>query len=579
MNLRNKLSLGLILLLTLTGLAQAQKSEIYVGSSDIGYVEHKAFTLSGETRIDIEGYAGSYRRNGNDLLFYAWIINSETRKEVWNLMEAANDDFFLKEHEGRFKVEAAVTLPSGDYEVFYAGGMNYNRYNKNSSVDFEDLGDFIRMLIDEISDEGDSHRYSDNLYVTLTADDKKMHQVDERDLIDAYTKDALVAEIRVRENEIIKSRFALKAETTLKVYTIGEEQDDEKFDYAKIINMDTWEQVWPLYNTKFRHAGGGKKNIYAMEEVTLPKGNYAVYYVSDGSHSYEHWNVLPPYDPSFWGITIWTDEKEKNKVEFDANTDLVAVELTRVRDNDFLEKGFTVETDMDIRIVSIGERSYSDGMADYGWIVNAETGDKVWEFREYKSDYAGGGRKNRMINEVITLKKGDYIAYYVTDDSHAYDDWNDAPPFAQDMYGLTVLATKSADRAKIKEFEAKKYQNENVLAQLVRVRDGEYLHTTFKLDEDTKVRVLCIGEGDDGRMFDTGWIKNMETGRIVWEMTYRSSMHAGGADKNRMFDGTLILPKGEYKMYYETDGSHSYRDWNSSPPRNQEQYGISVFKK
>lgn len=79
-------------------------------------------------------------------------------------------------------------------------------------------------------------------------------------------------------------------------------------------------------------------------------------------------------------------------------------------------------------------------------------------------------------------------------------------------------------------------------------------------------------------MYDTGWIKNMDSGKIVWEMTYRVSEHAGGAGKNRKFNNYVLLPAGNYRLYYESDGSHSYMDWNDDPPVDQMNYGIKILK-
>ena len=64
-------------------------------------------------------------------------------------------------------------------------------------------------------------------------------------------------------------------------------------------------------------------------------------------------------------------------------------------------------------------------------------------------------------------------------------------------------------------------------------------------------------------MVDYGWIEDAKSGRRVWEMTYRMTEHAGGAKKNRRFDGVIRLPAGEYVLRYETDGSHSFGDWNA----------------
>ncbi|MEO5896699.1 MAG: hypothetical protein ABIS06_13455 [Vicinamibacterales bacterium] len=80
-------------------------------------------------------------------------------------------------------------------------------------------------------------------------------------------------------------------------------------------------------------------------------------------------------------------------------------------------------------------------------------------------------------------------------------------------------------------------------------------------------------------MDDYGWIEDAKTGKTVWEMTYRSTAHAGGASKNRRFDGTITLPAGEYVVTFETDGSHSFADWNADPPEDPDAWGITLFRK
>jgi hypothetical protein len=117
-----------------------------------------------------------------------------------------------------------------------------------------------------------------------------------------------------------------------------------------------------------------------------------------------------------------------------------------------------------------------------------------------------------------------------------------------------------------------------MLAQLVGVRDDEQVRKPFSLDRDTDVRVYAIGEGTGGEMVDYGWIEDAKSGRRVWEMTYRVTEHAGGANKNRRFDGVIRLPAGNYVLRYATDGSHSFGDWNAAPPDDPEAYGITVYR-
>jgi len=59
-------------------------------------------------------------------------------------------------------------------------------------------------------------------------------------------------------------------------------------------------------------------------------------------------------------------------------------------------------------------------------------------------------------------------------------------------------------------------------------------------------------------------------------MTYRKTEHAGGHQKNRMFSDTVTLKAGKYRVYFETDGSHSFRSWNAHRPHDPEGWGISI---
>jgi hypothetical protein len=79
-------------------------------------------------------------------------------------------------------------------------------------------------------------------------------------------------------------------------------------------------------------------------------------------------------------------------------------------------------------------------------------------------------------------------------------------------------------------------------------------------------------------MYDYGWLKNMETGKVVWKMRYRQTEHAGGARKNRKSEVILDLEPGVYVAYYKSDDSHSYRDWNMTEPYDPANWGITVYK-
>ncbi|HKR60181.1 MAG TPA: serine hydrolase domain-containing protein [Pyrinomonadaceae bacterium] len=116
----------------------------------------------------------------------------------------------------------------------------------------------------------------------------------------------LVAEIvRVLDNEDKTVTFRLDRERQVRIFSIGEGQAGEMFDYGWIENVDKGFPVWEMQERRTTHAGGANKNRQVDETITLPAGNYKLRYKSDDSHAFDHWNSLPP-DVNFWGIAIYT---------------------------------------------------------------------------------------------------------------------------------------------------------------------------------------------------------------------------------------------------------------------------------
>lgn len=542
-----------------------------VGDVYPGKIEYATFTLNNAGPVKIIGRGGAYHHDGRTIVYYGWIIDANTRKLVWH---AADEIEKRRLDYGDFDIDASVQLEKGTYELYFTAA--FHQWNGDWNLYT------AANLFDEVFSDRNKEKISPEIQsgMGVTVSSPGLTKVSGSSVMEQKVANAVVSILKPHDNDNVKKYFSLNASTSLRIYAIGEGGKDETFDYAWIYDVDTRKRVWVMDYSNTDFAGGATKNIVADEIITLPAGNYMVSYSTDDSHSYNDWNSLPPYDPQFTGITIWasSDKDKSNVVEYRAPEENKPVlELTRVMDDEYVSKGIKLTSAMDLRLLCIGEAS-DDEMADNGWIMNAATREIVWDMNTAKKEHAGGAEKNKMVDAVIRLEKGDYLVYYSTDDSHSYQDWNAGPPHKQDAYGITLWATNKADISKVSLFEPKEYKNDKVVVEILRVRDDEYVNEAFTLDKDTNLRILAMGEGDDGEMFDYGWIENVETKKVIWEMTYRNTDPAGGASKNRLFNDTIILPKGSYKVYYETDGSHSYRNWNASPPRDPERYGISLMK-
>jgi len=256
--------------------------------------------------------------------------------------------------------------------------------------------------------------------------------------------------------------------------------------------------------------------------------------------------------------------------------DGVFLSLTRVSDDEIASQGFTLSKPMDVRVYAVGEGS-GNQMHDFGWIIDASTHQPVWQMEYRDTESAGGATKNRMVNEVISLDPGNYTVYFLTDGSHSWDDWNASPPRYENAWGITLLPVDGVvDLELIGEYDVA--SDPAILAQLIAIRDDDSRGAPFSLEDETEVRIYALGEGESGDMYDFAWIEDAETGQDLWEMTYGVTEHAGGAPKNRAFDGTIMLPAGEYLLRYEADDSHSLEGWNMAPPHDPFAYGVTLLR-
>lgn len=534
-------------------------------------------------------YGWSYK--SKEMFAYGWIIDATTRQLVWKMdagnTEGSKDDrtFDGKITLERGRYEAYFTVPIfTSHTTFTHFSINVDHRQKPLFGSRDGKGwQFFRFFQNWWSDdmEKDWNKRCAAWGMEMLVDDKAAKTM-RTFTPPMQLPNVLLQATGIGENTLVRKAFSLSAPVTMYIYALGEGiSKDEMVDGAWIVNTSTRKRVWEMDWRSVKPAGGAEKNRLFAGEATLDKGDYALYYVSDDSHSPVDWNAPPPYDPLNWGVTLYgtkdTDAQSFRVIPYEEVRNVI-VSLTRVRDNESRSEGFTLKQDTPVRIYAFGERSNSRRqMADYGLILDARTRNKVWTMDVDRTVHGGGASKNRLADEVVQLPKGSYIVTYNTDDSHAYGDWNAAPPFDPENYGITIMGAgpdfKPSVVAKFVE-----QRDKNIIAQIVRVRDDANTTETFKLDKTTRVRIYAIGEGQGRRMFDYGMIEDAKTGGTVWEMTYGMTFHAGGHRKNRMVNTTFLLDKGEYRLRYISDDSHSFGNWNVDPPEDQEYWGITVYR-
>jgi hypothetical protein len=538
-----------------------------ISDVELEEIDSRLFSLDRPQEVNIK--AVTFRTDRHEGYCGAWIIDRLTRAQVWNLEDAG-----ISRRRSRIVIlRDEVDLPAGEYELYYTATLSYRSHDR-SWFDW-----LLQLWIDE--EEEEVAVAAGELGIEVTADSGSMLGVNSPGKVREWLgKGAIAALTAAGDNESLNHAFALAEPVEVEVYAIGEADDNGAYDRAMIFDLDSGERIWELDYWGSERAGGASKNRLVQTTLTLPAGSYAVTYTTDSSHSWPYFNAEPPFDPMAWGVTVRLLDFKKmaqvSTIEYqDPLERNLIVELTRVEDNRHMSRGFTLKRSTPVRIHAVGEGD-DDTMFDYGWIIDAHSRETVWKMEYGDTEHAGGGSKNRLADDRIELAAGSYIAYFVTDDSHAYKDWNTSPPTRPELWGITVVGLAESFTADDVE-PYSPVEDPSLLARVAAVGNRDHETDRFSLDTAQEVLIYALGEGSDDHMHDYGWIED-DSGRVVWEMSYSETEHAGGSDKNRMFRGRIALQPGSYKVHYVTDGSHAYRHWNAAPPHDPESWGILVIR-
>ncbi len=132
------------------------------------------------------------------------------------------------------------------------------------------------------------------------------------------------------------------------------------------------------------------------------------------------------------------DEILLNAIREKIQTGSILVDLTKAGESANLNEEFTIEETTTILIACLGEGQYPDGMFDYGSISD-ETGKVFWSMDDFAKTFnGGGGTKNRIQIDTLTLNPGTYTATFITDIGHSYASFNVTSPMDSSWYGIQV---------------------------------------------------------------------------------------------------------------------------------------------
>jgi hypothetical protein len=329
--------------------------------------------------------------------------------------------------------------------------------------------------------------------------------------------------------------------------------------------------------------------VHVEDTVRVDAGTYDLYFASYGVERHASGNFVFRFNGTWksdrknWQVAIRLRDGQPTRLKLQEddlakigapNGESVIWSTGPMRGHGTAEQLFSVTSRVPVSVYSIGEWC-GDMACDTGWIENVATGDEVWKLTDENTVQAGGSRSNRVFRGIVSLDPGTYRATYSTDAGHAFDDWYGNPPFDPSGWGLALGVVNESGRERIQLFDL--WEEGKPLISMTRIRDDEHRSTAFVVQRTTPIVAYSVGElRSSGSRYDYGWIEDA-TGERVWEMSWGASTSAGGNRDNRVEQAFLVLDPGRYVAHYESDGSHSFDDWNRDMPSNPERWGLTIF--
>jgi hypothetical protein len=542
----------------------AQTPRALVEMTNLTASEHRVagFVLSRPGFLQIDATGAEPRGRSDDVWWgregeqdswpaAAWIIESTTRTVVWDLRRVRTERVA---HVRRFS--GPIRLPAGTYEAHFAS------YLTGSTLESE--GAFRDFQLRVIG-------------VGRPARAREL-----KEPVQLFFESAFVR-LAPESSGVARAGFELPKPIEVEVVALGELRRHRAFDYGLIQNAETRQVLWRMDYDNTVDAGGARLNRMARDTLKLPAGRYVATWVSDSANSPKAWSMVPAYDPSIWGLTLRvSDEATRRSIRKFAWAPVpegqTIVSLLKIKNDELRSQGFSLRKALDVRVYAMGECTDTNQaeVSDGAWLMDLTHNRRRWEMRCNQTAPAGGATKNRLADTLLHLEPGSYSVFYKSDGSHSYAEWNSAPPAEPRYWGVSLFpASGQLTPGMVAPPER---DTVGIIAELTRVRNDRKSRRFFSLEAPTQVRIYALGEATGGEMHDYGWIENGKTGAKVWTMEFPATRHAGGASKNRLVDSTMTIPAGRYVLYYQTDDSHAFGDWNADPPDDPESWGITLRK-
>jgi hypothetical protein len=559
---------------------------------DVGRLHHEVLELTAPATLAVEA-AGSLEDADNPTVMaaYGWVLRRSDRQVVWQ-MDPAHAE---RDGGTLFKLHDTLRLEPGTYDVFFT--------TFGSTLDSRDHNELAGWFTGHwVQDENKWHLVM-RLEGTEGQGIAQVVEHQEDAALAPHPQGRIWTSAPMGDHASAGYLFAVEQPLSVQVYALGE-QCSEPCDYGWIEEVGTGRKVWTMTLENTTPAGGRAENRMFKGTVELAPGLYRAFFETDATHDWDIWRANPPLDPAAWGLTLSaaTPAAAAHVRAYDpwANG-APLVQITRIRDDE--TRAVQVHIPHPTRTVVYATGEVGDQLYDYGWIENNDTGEKVWEMSKEKSMPAGGYDGNRAEIAFLELQPGTYTVHYQSDGSHSFEDWSNGTPDHPERWGITLFPFAGdagpgmVEIMRVEGMPEMPFMPEDLqipvpplppgvppgagtpIVNLTRLGKEEHIQRAVRLEHPTRLHIRALGEISSSGRYDYGWIERREDGTVVWEMNLENTRFGGGDDRNRLFDGIVPLPPGEYFVHFKTDFGHNFEDFEpDEAPSQPDWWGIYIEK-
>ena len=187
-----------LLLLSIVSFSYSQS--VTLDDIDVDRVSTTAFSLSKDEVVQIKGAGAALEDDWRIIVFYGWIVNTETRKVEWHLFDFMDDNDI--DVDGEFDFSDQLKLKKGTYEIYYAAcRTDYNR-NGNWDWDMTTFNDVVKRVFNSRSSSRFNHNVAEEMFFRVSA--PSLQKIKLESLYEALVRDAVVSFNRVEDDDILK---------------------------------------------------------------------------------------------------------------------------------------------------------------------------------------------------------------------------------------------------------------------------------------------------------------------------------------------------------------------------------------